>query len=135
MPTVEPLVIYDQTHNLSDLDGFVESALSEFRGSVAGQIENCKRIRGRPSCGALPHSKFLPDERHMTELADTIEGWKDQADEWTTRMSKKLGGADTETQQVQCVATETINAFDFAWQLMIADPPTEGSITSVSQSR
>lgn len=71
----------------------------------------------------------------MTELADTVKGWKEQADEWTARMSKKLGREDTENQQVQCVATETINAFDFAWQLMIAESLPEGSFTSVSKSR
>jgi hypothetical protein len=71
----------------------------------------------------------------MTELASTIEGWKVEADQWTARVSAKLGGTDTENQQVQCIATEMIKAFDFSWQLVIADPLQEGSNTAVSKCR
>jgi len=135
MPTVVPKAIYHETHSLHELENFVDDAFSEFQASVATQIETCRTIRRKASVRERPHSKFLPDEKHMTELANTIEGWKEQADEWTSRMSEKLGGKDTEIQQVQCVATETINAFDFAWQLMITELLTEGSVKSVSESR
>jgi hypothetical protein len=125
MPAVAPDTIYNRKHSLADLESFVDSAFNDFRASVEDQIVTCRAIREKAKPRILPVSRFLPDEASLTRLEEALDiRCKEQADQWTRRVSRQLDRQDTEEQQVQCVSTETFKAFDFSWDLSIVDRPT-----------